>query len=86
MYHWQRPEQVLTVARKALKPEGRIIIRTPNMANLLGGYSLHMDITHCHGYTEWSLIHLLDECGLENRNFMLQVRKPFAAVEGMVGS
>lgn len=56
---------VLRAACKALRPNGRIIIRTPNMANLLGGYSLFMDLTHCHGYTEWSLIHLLEECGFQ---------------------
>lgn len=56
-------KELLVEARKALKPGGRIILRTPNMANILGNYSLYMDITHRHGYTEWSLIHLLEECG-----------------------
>lgn len=56
--------QLLQAAAAALLPGGRLILRTPNMANLLGGYSLYMDLTHCHGYTEWSLIHLLEQSSL----------------------
>lgn len=55
---------VLVNAANALRGGGRLILRTPNMANILGGYSRYMDLTHHHGYTEWSLIHLLDQCGL----------------------
>lgn len=55
---------VLRAAADALNDEGRLILRTPNMANLLGGYSRYMDLTHLHGYTEWSLIHLLEQCNL----------------------
>ncbi len=49
----------------SLKEGGRIIIRTPNMANLLGNYSLYMDATHMHGYTEWTLFQLLEEAGFK---------------------
>lgn len=56
--------RVLRAASDALKDGGRLILRTPNMANLLGGYSRYMDLTHLHGYTEWSLIHLLEQCKL----------------------
>lgn len=58
--------RLLLAAAKALSPGGRLILRTPNMANLLGSYSLYMDLTHRHGYTEWSLIHLLEQCSLDD--------------------
>jgi glycosyltransferase involved in cell wall biosynthesis/SAM-dependent methyltransferase len=52
----------LNAARAALVDGGTIIFRTPNMANILGNYSLYMDLTHKCGYTEWSLIQALLEC------------------------
>ncbi len=63
--HLEEPEavSVLGAARAALAPGGRLILRTPNMANLLGNYSLHMDLTHRRGYTEWSLLQMLEQCG-----------------------
>ena len=60
----EEARQILSAAGEALADGGRLILRTPNMANLLGGYSLYMDLTHRHGYTEWSLIHLLEQCAL----------------------
>jgi 2-polyprenyl-3-methyl-5-hydroxy-6-metoxy-1,4-benzoquinol methylase len=56
--------KLLAAAAQAISPGGRLILRTPNMANILGGYSLYMDLTHFHGYTEWSLIHLLEQSSL----------------------
>ncbi len=56
--------RILAAAAESLVNGGRLILRTPNMANLLGGYSLYMDLTHRHGYTEWSLVHLLEQCAL----------------------
>ena len=65
---------ILKAAAKALVPGGRLILRTPNMANLLGGYSLYMDLTHRHGYTEWSLIHLLEQCSLADAQLHVPTR------------
>ncbi len=47
----------------ALKPGGRLIFRTPNMANLFGAYSRYMDLTHQMGFTEQSLSQLLHQAG-----------------------
>lgn len=55
--------KILQQIYKALKDGGRLIIRTPNMANLLGCYSRYIDITHETGYTEFSLTQLLKEVG-----------------------
>jgi 2-polyprenyl-3-methyl-5-hydroxy-6-metoxy-1,4-benzoquinol methylase len=50
----------------ALVPGGSVVIRTPNMANLLASYSRYLDITHVQGYTEYSLFQLLDLVGFVN--------------------
>jgi 2-polyprenyl-3-methyl-5-hydroxy-6-metoxy-1,4-benzoquinol methylase len=60
-----RAQELLAASYRALGPGGRLILRTPNMANLLGSYSLHMDHTHRHGYTEWSLLQILEQAGFE---------------------
>jgi 2-polyprenyl-3-methyl-5-hydroxy-6-metoxy-1,4-benzoquinol methylase len=48
---------------KALKPGGRVVMRTPNMANIFGCYSRHMDLTHQIGFTEQSLAQMLRLAG-----------------------
>jgi len=48
---------------RALRPSGRVILRTPNMANILGVYSRYMDFTHYIGFTEFSLTYLLRQGG-----------------------
>jgi glycosyltransferase involved in cell wall biosynthesis/2-polyprenyl-3-methyl-5-hydroxy-6-metoxy-1,4-benzoquinol methylase len=83
-------EDLLSASYRALKPGGRIILRTPNMANLLGSYSLHMDYTHWHGYTEWSLLHILELAGFQRANahvpnvFATRKRKVFAAINRQI--
>lgn len=54
---------LLESARLALRPGGRVILRTPNMASLLGQYSRYMDRTHLQGFTEHSLVQLLEQVG-----------------------
>ena len=49
--------------RNALRPGGVAIFRTPNMANVLGGYSRFMDLTHRIGFTEQSAAQLLRAAG-----------------------
>jgi len=51
---------------KALCPGGRLILRTPNMANLFGTYSRYMDLTHLNAYTEHSLAQLLRQAGFSD--------------------
>lgn len=48
-----------------LSDDGVLIIRTPNMANILGGYSRYIDMTHYHGYTSYSLTQVLEEGGFD---------------------
>ncbi len=50
-------------AKGALKPGGIAVFRTPNMANVLGGYSRFMDLTHRIGFTEQSAGQLLRAAG-----------------------
>jgi SAM-dependent methyltransferase len=61
---------VMKTVCDALKPEGRVVVRVPNMSSTLASYSRYMDITHVAGYTEWSLMQLLDQAGFENHYFV----------------
>jgi len=74
----EKASEVLASARVALAPGGRLILRTPNMANVLGIYSLHMDLTHRRGYTEWSLRQLLERCGFPSNAIGLHIPTAFA--------
>lgn len=53
----------LAAIRGRLAPGGGIVLRTPNMANALGCYSLAIDLTHHRCYTEQSLAQLLRAAG-----------------------
>ncbi|MBM4027340.1 MAG: class I SAM-dependent methyltransferase, partial [Planctomycetes bacterium] len=55
--------QLAVLMRKALRPGGMAIFRTPNMASLFAGYSRYLDLTHQYGYTEQSLAQLLRTAG-----------------------
>jgi len=57
--------------RNSLKLDGRVILRTPNMANIFGGYSRYMDLTHQIGFTEHSLSQLMVQAGFENTQLHL---------------
>jgi 2-polyprenyl-3-methyl-5-hydroxy-6-metoxy-1,4-benzoquinol methylase len=48
---------------KSLRLGGRVVMRTPNMANIFGSYSRHMDLTHQIGFTEQSLSQMLRLAG-----------------------
>lgn len=64
-----KKEEILEFAsnlHKSLKPGGGIIIRTPNMANPLGIYSRYNDFTHQIGFTEYSLIQVLENSGFKD--------------------
>lgn len=56
---------VLTAMRDRLTPGGMVVLRTPNMANVMGVYSLAIDLTHHRCYTEQSLSQLLRSAGFE---------------------
>jgi 2-polyprenyl-3-methyl-5-hydroxy-6-metoxy-1,4-benzoquinol methylase len=53
----QRAIGFLEAARARLEEGGCVIVRTPNMANVLAGYSRYIDLTHETGFTEFSLRH-----------------------------
>lgn len=57
---------VVEAAMAALRPGGFFVCRVPNAANLTGGYSRYMDLTHKRIFTRTSLIQLLDAAGLED--------------------
>ncbi|MBW2116166.1 MAG: methyltransferase domain-containing protein, partial [Deltaproteobacteria bacterium] len=66
--HFSPEEQreVVSAIFSSLSPGGRVIIRTPNMASLLGTYSRYLDLTHYLGFTEFSLYQLLRQCGFKD--------------------
>ncbi len=55
--------ELCRLAHRALKPGGKLLLRTPNMGNIVGNYLRHVDLTHQAGYTEASLRHLLLSAG-----------------------
>lgn len=57
--------QWVEAARDALRPGGCFVCRVPNAANLLGGYSRYIDLTHVRSFTPHSLLQLIDAAGLE---------------------
>jgi len=64
--------RVLRAVRSALRADGRIVLRTPNMANMLGAYSRWIDLTHKSGYTDWTLTEMLEVAGFTD----VQIQQP----------
>jgi 2-polyprenyl-3-methyl-5-hydroxy-6-metoxy-1,4-benzoquinol methylase len=60
-------------ARAALRPGGFFVCRGPNAANLTGGFSRYIDLTHERIFTEMSILQLLDAGGLAS-NRVLPIR------------
>jgi len=70
-------EQATDLARAAfdsLTDDGILIIRTPNMANVLGIYSKYIDITHYQCYTQFSLSQVLLDAGFDPQ--LIQIWEP----------
>lgn len=65
-----------TAARESLRPGGIAVFRTPNMANVLGGYSRFMDLTHRIGFTEQSAGQLLRAAGFAEVAVVLPEHEP----------
>jgi 2-polyprenyl-3-methyl-5-hydroxy-6-metoxy-1,4-benzoquinol methylase len=57
---------ILIKALASLKAGGRLIIKTPNMANLFAASSLYIDFTHETGFSELSLPQILKAAGFRN--------------------
>jgi len=64
----------LGVIYTALSEHGKLIVRTPNMASLLGTYSRYLDMTHEVGFAEFSLMQVLEEAGFR-RNMLVDQTK-----------
>lgn len=62
---------LLHILYNSLRNGGILVIKTPNMANIFASYSRYLDLTHVIGYTEFSLIYLLDQIGFENHGLVL---------------
>jgi 2-polyprenyl-3-methyl-5-hydroxy-6-metoxy-1,4-benzoquinol methylase len=67
-----RALKLLKGCHDGLRPAGRVVIRTPNLANILSSYILYSDVTHVQGYSEWSLSQLLDLAGFINHRVIIE--------------
>ncbi|MGB6067596.1 MAG: class I SAM-dependent methyltransferase [Desulfomonilaceae bacterium] len=54
----------------ALVPAGTIVVRVPNAGSICAAYSRYLDVTHVTGFTEYSLMQLLDQTGFENHKIV----------------
>lgn len=61
--------------KKSLTKGGKVIVRTPNMALPLSGFSRYIDITHKNGFTEFSLRQAFLGCGFSRFEISTQPRK-----------
>lgn len=61
----EKTMEFLSLIHKALRHNGRVVIRVPNMSSLLAQYSMYLDFTHVVGFTEFSLMQVLDWAGFE---------------------
>jgi 2-polyprenyl-3-methyl-5-hydroxy-6-metoxy-1,4-benzoquinol methylase len=62
----ERTIEFLQLIHGALQRGGIVVLRVPNMASLLAQYSMYLDFTHVVGFTEFSLMQVLDIAGFEN--------------------
>lgn len=61
---------LLILINKALVLGGKIVVHVPNMASLVAAFSYAADFTHIAGYTEFSLMQVLDQAGFCNHQFI----------------
>ena len=67
--HFKKEEavEILQLVRAhALRPGGRVVIQVPNMQSLFAANNRYRDFTHEVGYTETSILQLLDVAELSN--------------------
>jgi len=74
--HIERDQLVdfMAAVYQALRPEGFVIVRTPNMNNIMASGHLADDLTHCTGLTEQSLNQLARLAGFERVVMLNQFR------------
>lgn len=61
---------LLISIKKALVAGGTVVLRVPNMASLIAAFSYASDFTHRAGYSEFSLMYVLDQAGFHNHQFI----------------
>ena len=67
--HFPKPEIIplLELMRERLLPGGRVILKTPNMSNVItAARNFHMDFTHQTGFTEETMIYVLEHAGFSD--------------------
>jgi len=69
--HFSKDEglHLCDLIRRALRPAGRVIFRTPNGAGILAGSLIYGDLTHMAIYNQSSLQQLLANVGFEQVSF-----------------
>lgn len=65
--HFKKDEvfRLLGLILASLKPGGRLILKTPNMGNILGTSSFYIDFTHEVGFSEISILQILKAAGFK---------------------
>lgn len=83
--HLERDEllQFLDLVRDALRPGGRIVVKTPNANSLIGLRARYRDLTHELVFTEQSLRQALLTCGLRPVTITGERYRPFT-VKGWI--
>jgi SAM-dependent methyltransferase len=70
----ERTVELLGLIHAALRSEGKMVVRVPNMASLLAQWSLYLDFTHLAGFTEYSLFQVLDWAGFKEHTIVYPER------------
>ncbi|MBU0611460.1 MAG: class I SAM-dependent methyltransferase [Armatimonadetes bacterium] len=66
--HFPKAEIIplLSLVRERLLPGGVVLLKTPNMSNpLTAARNFHMDLTHLTGFTEETMIYVLEQAGFD---------------------
>ncbi len=71
--------RLLKEFHRVLSPGGRLSISVPNMASLIGSFTMAIDFTHVTHFTECSLVQVLELSGfsLDKINFVSQAPRLF---------
>lgn len=67
----------MRAAHRALRPSGRLVVRTPNLQTLGGSYSRYLDLTHQIGFTEASLRQAYQLAGFPPPQFLPDPQEPW---------
>jgi 2-polyprenyl-3-methyl-5-hydroxy-6-metoxy-1,4-benzoquinol methylase len=57
--------EVLRYFYRILVPGGRLNVRVPNMASMVGGFNMAIDFTHVTSFTEHSLLQVMESAGFD---------------------